>query len=143
MSVRSAASWRPDVAEVADPLAADHVHVDRAPGGLELGDARARLLDQVRVEPARQAAVARQQHHRRAPHARRAPEQREALRQLRRVEARQHLAERRRVGPGGHHAVLRPLHLRRGHHLHRARDLARVLDGADAALELATLGHGR
>src|SRR4051794_35236043 len=31
--------------------------------------------------------------------------------------------------------------LRGRHHLHRARDLARVLDGLDATLELASLGH--
>src|SRR5690606_19816731 len=41
------------------------------------------------------------------------------------------------------HALGGALQLRRRHHLHRARDLARVLDGADAPTDLPNLRHGQ
>ena len=59
-----------------------------APSRFEARDRRARFLDKVRVERAREAAVRRQHEHRRAPHARRLAQQRETLREVRRVEAR-------------------------------------------------------
>ena len=50
-----------DVLEVAEPLLADRrAGRPATPVALELGDLRARLLDQVRVEAAGEAAVARQ-----------------------------------------------------------------------------------
>ena len=84
----------PDVAEVAEPLAADHVQLDLHAARLESREQRARFADEVRVERAGEAAVRGEQQHRRAAPAfgmslrtaLRLAQQREALGQLRRVE---------------------------------------------------------
>jgi hypothetical protein len=94
----------------------------------------ARLADQVGVEGAGQPAVAGEHQHGGAPGLLRLAEDGVALRQLGVDQPAHHVGQPLGVGAGGGHAVLRALQLGRGHHLHRPRDLARVLDRADAAL---------
>ena len=100
---------------------------------------RARFLDQVGVERAGQAAVRREQRAR--PRASPRAGWRSSGKPLGQLRACTRSAitsrQRLRVRARGDHAVLRALQLGRGDHLHRPRDLARVLDGLDAPLELA------
>ena len=146
MSSRSSGPFAAQVAEEADALLAHPVEVDRVPLGLERLHPPARFLDQVRVEGAGEPAVRGHQNDRSAGgpalgRRRRGPEQREAVGQLGRHQIGQDLAQRLGVGPGGDDAVLRPLQLGRGDQLHRPGDLAGILDRADPALELPSLGH--
>jgi len=101
----------------------------------------ARFLEQIGVERAGESAVGGQDDYRRLLRLGRLPQQRKTLGQLRRVEIRDDFRERIGVRTRGHDAILRALHLGGGNHLHGARDLARVLDGLDPSLQLASLGH--
>src|ERR1043166_8771220 len=71
----------------------------------------------------------------------RLPQQREPLRQFRRRVLGDHLGERLRIGARADDAILGALELRRGNQLHRLRDFLRVLNGANAPLQLARFGH--
>mmetsp|Transcript_4509 Transcript_4509/g.14982 ORF Transcript_4509/g.14982 Transcript_4509/m.14982 type:complete len:453 (-) Transcript_4509:47-1405(-) len=125
-------------------LAADAEELHGDPLLLELREARRGLLDDLRVVPAAEAALARDDNE----------EHRLGLalleeRELKGLaleagdEAAEHLLQVLREGPGPEHGVLRAAHLGGGHELHRLRDLLGVLDGTDAVPELADVGtHG-
>ncbi len=102
-----------------------------------LGDRGLGHLQEVRVERARQSAVARDHDEERAADLLALPEQRvlggvEPL-----AEVPDHLADLERVRACGEDPLLGPAQLRRRHHLHGARDLLRVLDRADPAPDVA------
>src|SRR5690348_5927565 len=141
--VHTARGDRPSyISIVAETLSPHDVQLDSYSVALELSQQVPALANEVRIEGTGKPTVGGDEQDRRSPHLRRLTEQREALGELRRVQPRHHFTERLRVRARRDHAVHRPLHLRGGHHLHRSRDLPRVLDGLDAAFELASLGHG-
>src|SRR5882762_1947189 len=130
--------------EEPDPLLAQEMEVHLCTLVFQLLHASPCFADQVGVERAAQAPVRRDEDDRGALHAvRRLAQQGEPLRERRRVEIADDLRERLRVGSRADDAILGALQLRRGDELHRLRDLARVLDGADAPLQLTGLRHYR
>src|SRR5690606_22823485 len=128
-------------AEEVDPLLSDGVELDLGAVLAKPVQQPARLANEVRVERAGQTAVRREQHDRRAPHRLRTAQERVALTQFGVQQARDDRRQLLRVRTRGSHAVRGALELRCRDHLHRARDLARVLDGADAPADLPNLRH--
>ena len=122
-----------------------------APGGVPDGRLAAALVldaradaraDDLRVERAREAAVARDEQDADLVLGLVLVEDRQVrdvARGLRRLAG--HPPDRARVGPQRLDALLGPAQARGGDHLHRARDLLDVLDRRDAALDVLE-GHG-
>ena len=102
---------------------------------------RERTPEDLRVEGAREAAVSGQRDDRDRLDALPLLEEREADRGRRPPHSGDELVHRLGVRPERADPLLGAPQLRRGHELHRARDLARVADRLDSALEVLNRGH--
>src|SRR4029079_18528563 len=129
------------ILEVPRPFLAHRVEINGVASRLLLLDAAARFLDQAGVEAAAETPVRGDQDDGGPAWPTLADrlwggEERELVGELGCEQITQGVAQCLGVGPGSDHAILGSFELGRGHELHRPRDLARVPDRADPALEL-------
>src|SRR5690242_11632812 len=117
--------------EEPEALVADRDEIDFDTCSAPFLEARRHQPQHVRVEPAAQALVRRDDNDTHALHRVALDEERMLVLGVRLRDVHRDVEDTLDVGPRGAHAVLRTLHLRSGDHLHRLRDLARALHALD------------